>query len=124
MEQFKRWLLAKGYSLASIKIFTQGVKQYQAFQEEQAIIEEEPDFVFENVHLTNHVREERMPERLGNVSESTLIDMIKNSKQEAVYDGYEPNKDQHLFKVTIPAFNFKYVGGIDQNGDLIVITVL
>ena len=120
LEQWKRWMLTRGYGLTTISKYSYGVMKYIEFLEEDP--SEEIDYVYNEIILTNHAKD-RLAERL-NITEETFKQLLAGAKQEAEYQDYEQEKDQHLFKVNIAGFNLKFIGAIDQNRDLIIITIL
>ena len=120
IEQWKRWMLTRGYSLSTISSYGKGAQLYAEFLETNPT--EEIDYDFDGIILTNHAKE-RLAERLG-IPEDTFIALLYDAKHEPEYQDYEPEKAQHLFKVAIPAFSLSFIGAIDQNGVLIIITIL
>ena len=120
LERFKRFLLTKGYSLSTITSYTNGVKQYLEFTETGAI--REALYEYDEVTFTNHAIE-RLEERLS-INEEAFRNLLENTKHDYVHDGYEAEKDQHIFKVEIKGFNTKFIGAIDSYRKLVIITIL
>ena len=123
LADFRQWLLThKGFEFNTIATYAKGAEYYSEFLGDTIEPIAEIPYEYDGIVVTPHAVE-RLSDRLNGISEETFINLLETQDHEAEYQDYEADRAQHRFKVTIPAFNLTFIGGIDQFGKLIVITI-